>query len=214
MLGGPRLAIATFKANFGVDVNHYVELDMTGLSDVVDALGGIHVSFPEALRDDHSGLHVAAGCVGLDGEQTLALARTRSAEALRGGSWQMVDVRSDLDRAQRQVELVGLLRAAVRAQVDDRPLRLVRLVDAFLEHVKIDDTFDQQELLQLARVVVGIDPTRFETVVLPTAMSPDDPNRLVVAGESAATLQRLGASSAPSALPAITPAQPDGLTAC
>jgi LCP family protein required for cell wall assembly len=214
MFGGPQLAIDTFKANFDVDVNHYVELDMRAMRDVVDELGGIRVSFPEQLRDEYSGLQVDAGCVRLDGTQALALARSRHAEAFRDGAWQLVDVRSELDRVQRQVDLVGLFRAAVRTEVDHRPLRLTRLVDDFLNRVKLDATFNRQEILQAARVLLGIDPARFHTSVLPIAVAPTDPNRLAVAAEGAATLQRLGASAAPSALPAVPPGNPNGLRAC
>jgi LCP family protein required for cell wall assembly len=213
-LGGPQLAIDTLKANFNLDVNHYVELDMAGLREIVDAAGGIRVAFPEALRDEHSGLQVAAGCVKLDGAQTLALARSRGVEAFRDGAWQMVDIRSELDRDERQKELVGLLRTSVRDELVDHPLRLTRLVDAFLNHVKIDDSFDRQEVVRLARVLVGIDPARFDASVLPIAVAPTDLNRLAIADESSATLQRLGGFSAPSGLPAVTPGDPDGLRPC
>lgn len=212
--GGPQLAIDTLKVNFDLPVNHYVELDMTGLRDIVDAVGGIRIAFPDALRDEVSGLQVAAGCVTLDGAQALALARSRSAEAFRDGSWQMVDLRAELDRVERQEELVGLLRTSVRDEVEDHPQRLVRLVDAILGHVKIDDTFDRREILRLARVLVGIDADRFDVQVLPTALSPVDPGRLAVADESSATLERLGGFSPPSGLPAVTPGDPDGLRAC
>jgi LCP family protein required for cell wall assembly len=214
MLGGPRLAIDTLKANFGVDVNHYVELDMRGLRDIVDALGGIQVSFPEALRDERSGLQVAAGCARLDGDEALALVRSRMAEAFRDGTWQLVDVRSELDRVQRQAELVGVLQGALRARVTDQPRTLVRLVDAVLDHAKIDDSFDRQEIFRLVQVLVDIDASRFHAAVLPVALSTTDPGRLAVAAESAATLRQLGAAPTASDLPAVAPGDVDGLRPC
>jgi LCP family protein required for cell wall assembly len=205
MFGGPQLAIDTLKANFDLSVNHYVELDMRGLRKLVDAVGGVRMSFPEALRDEQSGLQVAAGCVRVDGATALALARSRRAEALRNGSWQLVDRRSDLDRVQRQQELVGALASTARADVDGHPQRAVRLVDALLRNVAIDDTFTREDVLRLARVLLGLDQTRFETAVVPVAASPTDPNRLALATGSDAVLQQFGGSMAPSSFAPAVP---------
>jgi LCP family protein required for cell wall assembly len=218
-IGGPGLAIDTFKANFGVDVNHYVELDMRGLSDLVDALGGIHISFAEALRDDNAGLHVGAGCVRLDGDATLALVRSRNAQAFRDGSWQFVDVRSDLSREERQQQVVDAIATAVRAQVDRHPQRLVGLLDAFVRHVKTDDTFRNGELLRLSRVLVGLDSAHVSLTTLPVTESPTDPNHLVADSESDATLRRLGgsvttAAATPSTAAPIAVAEGEPLSPC
>jgi LCP family protein required for cell wall assembly len=214
MLGGPQLAVDTFKANFDLAVNHYVELDARGLRDVVDALGGIRVAFPEALRDEVSGLQVAAGCVRVDGATVVALARSRHAEALRNGSWQMADLRSDLDREQRQQELVDVLAATVRSEIEHHPQRLLRLLDAFLRHVRIDDTFNREELLRLARIFAGGDGVRLDTELLPVAASPTDANRLTGAAGSDATLQHLGGAIAPSTLVSVPPTAGGELRAC
>jgi LCP family protein required for cell wall assembly len=203
-LGGPALAVETMKANFGVSVNHYVELDMRGMRDLVDAVGGVRMSFPDPLRDEYSGLHVPAGCVRLDGATALALARSRNAEALRAGTWQRVDLRSALDRDQRQQALVGALAATVRTLVDGHPQRVVRLLDAFVDHVALDDGFDRQDLARLARLFVGADATQLQTELLPAAISPHDPNRLALGAGSEVSVRQLGGSVTPApATPAV-----------
>jgi LCP family protein required for cell wall assembly len=215
LLGGPQLAIDTLKANFDVDVNHYVELDMDALRDLVDAVGGIRVAFPEALRDDISGLDVQAGCVRLDGEAALALARGRAVQAFRDGAWQLIDTRADLDRVERQEQLVGALADEVRADVDQRPSRLARFVDAFLHDVKIDDTFDRSELLWFARVFLGLDATRITTEMLPVGPSSDNPLvTLSPAAGSDVILQRLGGTFAPTSLASTAPPQTDDFRPC
>jgi LCP family protein required for cell wall assembly len=214
VFGGPRLVIDTFKANFDLSVNHYVELDARGLRDVVDALGGIRVAFPEALRDELSGLQVPAGCVRVDGATAVALARSRRAEALRNGSWQTADLRADLDRVQRQQELIGVLAATVHSEIEHHPQRLLGLLDAFLRHVRVDDTFDRDELLRLARIFAGGDGVRLETEVLPVAASPTDANRLTAAAGSDTTLQHLGGAIASSTLASAPPTAGGELRGC
>jgi len=145
----------------------------------------------------------------------LALARSRSAEAFRDGSWQPIDLRSDLSGVQRQHELVAALRSAARAELDDRPLRLSRVVDTVLNHVKLDDTFGRAEVLQLARILVGVDPSRFETEVLAVAPSPTNPlSSLAAASGSDGTLRQLGGSLPPSALAPVPPDDGDGIRPC
>jgi hypothetical protein len=145
----------------------------------------------------------------------LAVARTRRAEAFRDGSWQLVDRSADLDRMQRQQQLVSALDAAVRAEVDAHPARLVKLVDAFLDHVKIDDTFGRGDVLRLARVLLGIDAAQIETHMLPVGPSPTDPNvTLATATGSDLTVQQLGGKLAASSLAPITPSPGDELRSC
>jgi LCP family protein required for cell wall assembly len=213
-IGGPQLAIETLKANFGVDVNHFVALDMRAMRELVDALGGVRIAFPEALRDSQSGLQVPAGCVRVDGATAVALTRSRATEAYRGGSWQLVDLRSDLDRVQRQQELVQVLAGAVRSDVDGHPLRMADLVNTVLNHVQVDDTFDRQGVLRLARALVGVGAGHFETSVLPVAEVPDDPSRLAVAIGSDVTLHQLGGSILPSTLGPVTPTAGGELRPC
>jgi LCP family protein required for cell wall assembly len=114
---GPEQLVETIKADFGIPVNHYLLVDFDGFRAVVDAIGGVRLDFPYPVRDDdqghnNSGLLVATpGCRHLDGEQALALARSRYFQ-YRGpdGAWH-ADPGYDLGRIRRQQVLLRALAA-------------------------------------------------------------------------------------------------------
>ncbi len=95
--GGPSLMVRTIQENLGIEVNHYVEIGFVGFQELVDDLGGIHISFPYAARDRSSGLDVEAGTEVLDGEMALAYARSRKYQEYQNGSWVGVDA-NDIGR--------------------------------------------------------------------------------------------------------------------
>ncbi|MGH8915289.1 MAG: LCP family protein, partial [Acidimicrobiia bacterium] len=53
--GGPSLMVQTIRENLGIEVNHYVEIGFVGFTSMVDELGGIELTFPNAARDLSSG---------------------------------------------------------------------------------------------------------------------------------------------------------------
>ena len=105
---GPEQLVETIKADFGIPVSHYVLVDFDGFRAVVDAVGGLRLDFPSPVRDDDNGhnnsglLITTPGCRHLDGEQALALARSRHYQ-YRGadGVWRS-DPGYDLGRIRRQ----------------------------------------------------------------------------------------------------------------
>ena len=77
--GGPELAISTVSSLAGVGISHFVLIDMNGLQDVVDALGGIDVNVPMDIWDDDAGGYLPAGEQTLNGWEALILCRARNA---------------------------------------------------------------------------------------------------------------------------------------
>ena len=66
---GPQRLIDTIQQDFGIPINHYIEVDFAGFKGVVDAIGGVPMYFDTPMRDDNSGLNVTeAGCTTLDGD--------------------------------------------------------------------------------------------------------------------------------------------------
>src|SRR5262249_45069633 len=72
---GPDQLIQTVEHAFGLEINHYLLVNFDSFRQVVDALGGIQMNFPVAVRDwkdghNQSGLNIASpGCVHLNGNQ-------------------------------------------------------------------------------------------------------------------------------------------------
>lgn len=152
--GGPDALIAALRTQLDIEVDHYVEVDFAGFRRGVDTLGGLRISVPEAVRDDRSGLALAAGCQTIDGDQALALARSRrSVEVFQAhdGTW-VPDLSGDFGRQDR----AGVLAAALlRAVADVGPGDLPRLVRDGLDGIVVDDALDTDDLVALARQAGG-----------------------------------------------------------
>jgi LCP family protein required for cell wall assembly len=145
--GGPSLMVRTIQENLGIEVNHYVEIGFVGFQEMVDELGGIHVSFPYAARDGSSGLDVEAGTEVLDGEMALAYARSRKYQEYQNGSWVSVDA-NDIGRTQRQQEIVRAILSELKtpASVADAG----DLTSALASHMTIDATLASSSIAGLA----------------------------------------------------------------
>lgn len=76
--GGISATIKQVKKMMGVDISHYAEISFNGLTDMVDAVGGVEVDVPSAINDPKAGVNVPAGMQTLNGEQALAFSRSRN----------------------------------------------------------------------------------------------------------------------------------------
>ena len=96
--GGPELLVQTVEQNTGLQVDGYAEIGLGGFVNAVDAVGGIEMCPPDAIKDRDSNLDIPAGCQQMDGVTALGYVRMRKA-----------DPRGDLGRAQRQREMLSAL---------------------------------------------------------------------------------------------------------
>jgi LCP family protein required for cell wall assembly len=146
--GGAPLLVETVEGLSGMHVDHYVEIGLGGVAQVVDALGGVelcldpavnHVDFP--LDDPDSGLvWQAPGCQVVDGATSLAFARMRKA-----------DSEGDIGRAKRQQQLIAALSSsAATPSLAVNPGRQVGLVSAGLDALRVSDGTDVLDLGRLA----------------------------------------------------------------
>ncbi len=115
---GPENLVNAITGSLGIPIDHYVSVNFDGFQSVVNALGGIDLSFPTPLRDSLSGLNITTtGCQHLDGFQALAVVRARHLEYMANGKWN-ADPLSDLSRIRRDQTF---LRVLVRESNDTVP---------------------------------------------------------------------------------------------
>lgn len=95
--GGAPLLTQTVEGATGLRVDHYAEIGMGGLANVVDAVGGIEVCPAEPITDPLAALSINAGCQKVNGPTALGYVRTRATPL------------GDLDRVQRQREFFAAL---------------------------------------------------------------------------------------------------------
>src|ERR1039458_1758831 len=95
---GPALLAKTIEANFGIPINHIVQVGFGGLAGAVNALGGVYMDFPYPALDVYSSLNIHhPGCQLLNGFMALAVARSRHYQYEVNGVWNY-DGTSDFGR--------------------------------------------------------------------------------------------------------------------
>lgn len=151
-VGGAQQLIDTIHDDFGIEINHYVEVDFSTFKGVVDAVGGVPMYFDKQMRDTSSGLYVdGTGCRTLDGESALAFARSRHLQYYDGGRWHD-DPTGDLGRISRQQYLIRHLFDLSAGKARSLDLRGTNdLVDAGTKNLKVDRQLDMKKLVALGR---------------------------------------------------------------
>jgi LCP family protein required for cell wall assembly len=165
--GGPQRLINTIKADFGIPINHYIEMNFFAFRKVVEAIDGVPIYFPTPVRDKMTGLDVAnAGCVTLDPVQALAFARSRDYEYYEKGRWH-TDPTGDLGRISRQQEFIRLV---IRRAIDKgarNPAVLNDLIDASTSALHLDPTVTPADLIDIGKRFKDFNPENLQTYSLP-----------------------------------------------
>ncbi|MCH6197343.1 LCP family protein [Corynebacterium mastitidis] len=170
--GGPQLLTETVEQATGLRINHYAEIGMGGLANVVDSVGGVEVCPEEPIDDPLAQLSIQAGCQKVDGPTALGYVRTR---ATAGG---------DLDRVQRQREFFsGLLNQTTSAGTLLNPFRMIPLISDTASSFTVGSS---DHVWNLARVALAM-RSGVETVTVPYAGFADyDVGNVVLWDEAAA----------------------------
>lgn len=172
---GPQSLIDAIRTEFGVTVDHYVQVNFRSFPKVVDKVGGVKLFFPGPVRDAFSGLNItAAGCQTLDGRTALSWVRSRHTELMENGVWNdVLSGRADLDRLLHQQEFIRALARQMAAYVDGDPVKAVRLVDALIPGLVVDSEFSRAEILGLVRTLMDVDPASMQLGTVPVEASLD-----------------------------------------
>ncbi len=172
LANGPAQLATAISQDYGIPINHFVELDFGSFENVVNALGGIDMYFPARLYDAVNPPLIInrTGCVHLSGYVALALVRARhlyyfvkrqkpnyaainSAAAAgtyftpnSGGSF---DGSGDLGRIVRVHEFLRVLGSAVAKSGIGNVLRDNALIGAIAPFLTVDSSFGNTEMISL-----------------------------------------------------------------
>ena len=183
---GEQVLIDTIALNFGIPIHHYVEIRFQAFQQLVDAIGGVELWVPNAVRDRHSGLFIEQlGCVTLDGSQGLIFARSRYVEYMGEDNEWHEDRFADVSRTQRQQIFIKRALSKALGQVQSNPLRLRELIDIGTSNVRLDDQLGVSEMFDLANDFRDFSADRLETYPLPVVDSPTQRGRLELDDEAA-----------------------------
>jgi len=143
---GPTQLVAAIEEDFGIPIQHFVELNFDQFANVVNALGGVNMAFPMTVFDAYSGLNVQANaCVHLNGTEALQVVRARHLQYKSATTtstdphyWPQ-EALSDLARIRRDHEFLRVLATKMAKQGLGNPITDFNLVQS----VRGDLTFDQ-----------------------------------------------------------------------
>lgn len=192
--GGPNLLVETIQQNLDIPINNYMEIDFYGFANVVDAMGGVTLTFENPARDLKSGLDVPAGTVTLAGPQALAYARSRSYQELRGGEWVGVSG-GDISRTERQQEL--LLNMFSQAASPGNAFNLPGFVSTFAGQITADAGVSVPVLVELGTSALTLSGADIEARTLPVSISNEGGVSYVVQTDAATAVLAAFGTGAP-----------------
>jgi len=156
----PSRLIRTIDDNFGVPVDHYVNVDLCAFKEIVNSVDGVKIPFAHRTKDEKVGLReVGPGCVELRGSQALAYVRSRSGYRYFDEAKQkwVADPTGDIGRINRQQDF---LRRSMQRALDrgtTNPATANALLNVALQRVITDDQLTPRDLLRLAQAMRMLD---------------------------------------------------------
>jgi LCP family protein required for cell wall assembly len=143
--GGPALLVQTVEQATGLRIDHYAEIGFLGIVTVVDAIGGVELDVPEAIKDPKAALNIKAGVQTLDGATALGYVRTRATAS------------SDFGRVERQRALLSaLLKQVISPGTLLNPFKSVPLITGLSQAITVDSGDHLWNLAQLGLAMRGI----------------------------------------------------------
>lgn len=155
LLKGPDAVADSLCVGLGIPTDHMMVLDAAGLRNVVDALGGVTADFKHPVRDPQALLDIPhAGVVQLDGEQALALVRSRHPETFIDGKWELM---GELDGIKKRSESTSLVYSQLAAALKDAsPVQVWNAAWSVADNLRMSQHTSFGDLLALRGVKAEI----------------------------------------------------------
>ena len=174
---GPDRLIAAIEEDFGIPIQHFVELNFDSFINVVQALGGIKMYFPEPVYDAYSGLNIqTTGCLSLNGTQALQVVRARHLQYKGPGvttndpNYWPQEAQSDIARIRRDHEFLRVLAAAVKAKGLSNPISDQQLVSGVAGQLTVDSGFSASAMIDLVLGYHNVDVSSAPQLTVPVAV--------------------------------------------
>ncbi len=174
---GAQRLIDTIRADFGIEINHYVEINFGSFKGITEAVDGVPMYFDRQVRDRNSGLHVLqTGCVTLDGDAALAYARSRHLEYLDPKSKKWIqDPTADLGRISRQAFFMQTMFDRAQSKFGSMNVKAINdLVSSVADNLTLDEKLGIGDLVSLGRTFKGFSGSDIRTHSLPVYMDMTD----------------------------------------
>jgi LCP family protein required for cell wall assembly len=168
--GGANCLWKTIEHTTGIHLDNFIQLNFTGFISVVNAIGGVPICLPTAIRKtQYDRLKLSAGPHVLKGWKALQFWRLRDGFGLG----------SDLQRIQRdQLLMVGLVQKILKTGVLHSLSKTLGIVTAITDAhaLTTDSGLTTDRLVQIARSLAGISKKSIQFIEVPTVTYPGNAN--------------------------------------
>ncbi len=165
---GPQLLVQTIQQNFHIPISDYVDINIEGLINMVNAIGGVYLDFRYPVYDTYSHLGISrTGCHLVFGSQAVALVRSRHLYYKMHGTW-YYDGLSDWSRIQRQDAFFRALLPRLKGIVTS-PTGMNSFLGAAEKNITIDRSLSVGEIISLAKIFRHIYGSSLVAQTHPTA---------------------------------------------
>ena len=168
---GASCTVATVHQLTGLTIDHYMEVDFSGVVSMSDALGGVPVCVSNDMYDSDSGLRLNAGTTVVEGKQALEFVRTR--HGFYDGS--------DLGREKAQHIFLSDMIRQLRSEASLTNLaNLYKIADAATKSLQVDDGLaGVTNLISLFDTMNKVPTDRVTFVTMPWELDPSDTERVI-----------------------------------
>jgi LCP family protein required for cell wall assembly len=166
----PNRLIRTLKENFGVSIDHYINVDFCAFAAIVNAVGGVRVPFQYKARDKRTGFKVlrARVCFTFQGDHALAYMRSRHYKwydpAIK--KWR-TDGTSDYGRISRQQDFTKRVIRKALDKARTNPRVATSIMNAALKNIITDDKLTPLTVLQLGQAMKNFDTETMGSYTMP-----------------------------------------------
>ncbi|MFN2490214.1 MAG: LCP family protein [Actinomycetota bacterium] len=159
LVGGKSKLVATVEGLSGIGINHYVQVNIAGFRDLVDAIDGVDVCVPEPIQfDPNTGIEVKEpGLIHFGGDRAVRFVRSRKAFG-EGDLARVQNQQKFLSAAIDKITSVGTL-------ID--PGRIRGLINAAGKNLRIDDGTSPTDLYRIGQRLREFDPEHYEAYTVP-----------------------------------------------
>ncbi|MEI7032490.1 LCP family protein [Streptomyces pratensis] len=168
----PGCTMRTVEAITGIKPDHFMMVDFNAVKELTTAVGGVKVCMAKPIDDPKSHLKLPQGESKVQGEDALALLRTRDSFGNK----------SDLDRIKVQQQFLGsMIREMKSSDTLTNPKKLFTLADAATKALTVDQGIGSaKKLMTLAQEIGKVDTKNISFVTMPVIDNPAEPKPVTV----------------------------------
>ena len=211
----PNRLVRNIKENFGISIDHYINIDFCAFAAIVDAVGGVRVPFTYKAQDYKTGFKVlrARVCYTFQGDHALAYMRSRHYRWFDPKTMKWTsDGSSDWGRISRQQDFMKRVIRKSLQQAKTNPRVASGILNAALKNIITDDKLTPLTVLQLGQAMKNFNTETMGSYTMPGNGQLIDDMSVIVPDLESATSKKIlavfqGKASLKTTISGATPAE-------